>query len=60
MSSATKREPEMLVSLANRIRNVDHYGTQDADETIESICERLVHDPLDIIRDLLDQIENVQ
>lgn len=49
-----------IAELAQRIIDVDYYGAMDADETPETIAELLRNDPLTIISDLLDVIDEYQ
>ena len=49
-----------LIELAERIINIDFYGARDAEETPETIAEKLIYDPITIIEYLVDVVEDYQ
>ena len=50
----------MNKDLAQRIIDIDPYGARDAEETPETIAEKIKTDPETIIEYLLDIIEDLQ
>lgn len=50
----------LITDLAKRIYDVDPFEAQAADETPETIAERLNSDPLTVVIELVDYIEQLQ
>ena len=51
---------ENIIDIANRIIDLDPYGARDAEETPESIAEKIKTDPESIILYLLEVVEDLQ
>lgn len=49
-----------IEELAQRIIDVDYYGAQDADATIDTVAADIENSPLEVINYLLDFIEELQ
>ena len=52
-------ENKKLVELAQRIIDIDFYGARDADETPQTIADKITSEPETIILYLLDTIDNL-
>ena len=50
----------IINKLATRIYDIDPYEAQDADETPETIADKIRNDPLTVISFLVDMVENLQ
>ena len=53
-------EKILTKELAQRIYDIDPYEAQDADETPETIADKLYQDPLTVISWLVDLVEDLQ
>lgn len=51
---------EKIAELAQRIIDIDYWGAQDADETVESISAQIRNNPTDVIEWLVNALEEAQ
>lgn len=52
---------EIIINeLGQRIYDIDPYEAQDADETPETIADKIRNDPLTVISFLVDMVEDLQ
>lgn len=49
-----------IETIAQRIIDIDFYGSRDAGETPESIINQIINNPADVFNFLLDFIDNLQ
>lgn len=55
-----KKQVENIIDIANKIIDLDPYRARDAEETPESIAEKIKTDPESIILYLLEVVEDLQ
>lgn len=56
----TRQQKSAYLATAGRLIKLDPYNAADYDETPESIAAILYNDPIIVINDLLDIIEELQ